>query len=87
LGAHTVPASFRENDNQIRNLSKFKRLRYEKALITGITGQDGSYLAELLLSKNYKVHGLTRCASTFNMAHIDHINKDPHNANSSMKQA
>jgi GDPmannose 4,6-dehydratase len=59
----------------------------KKALITGITGQDGSYLAELLLSKKYKVHGLTRCASTFNMAYMDHIYKDPHNANSSMKQA
>ncbi len=49
-----------------------------KALITGITGQDGSYLAELLLSKGYEVHGLIRRASTFNTSRIDHIYKDPH---------
>lgn len=50
----------------------------KKALITGITGQDGSYLAELLLSKNYEVHGLIRRASTFNTGRIDHIYADPH---------
>jgi GDPmannose 4,6-dehydratase len=49
-----------------------------KALITGITGQDGSYLAELLLSKGYEVHGMIRKASTFNTERIDHIYKDPH---------
>lgn len=48
------------------------------ALITGITGQDGSYLAELLLSKDYEVHGLIRRASTFNTSRIDHIYTDPH---------
>jgi len=48
------------------------------ALITGITGQDGSYLAELLLSKGYQVHGLIRRASTFNTQRIDHIYVDPH---------
>lgn len=51
----------------------------KKALITGITGQDGSYLAELLLSKGYEVHGLIRRASTFNTNRIDHIYRDPHN--------
>lgn len=51
----------------------------KKALITGITGQDGSYLAELLLSKGYEVHGLIRRASTFNTKRIDHIYRDPHN--------
>jgi len=51
----------------------------KKALITGITGQDGSYLAELLLSKGYEVHGLIRRASTFNTRRIDHIYHDPHN--------
>jgi GDPmannose 4,6-dehydratase len=51
----------------------------KKALITGITGQDGSYLAELLLSKNYEVHGIIRRASTFNTRRIDHIYRDPHN--------
>ncbi len=49
-----------------------------KALITGITGQDGSYLAELLLSKGYQVHGIIRRASTFNTHRIDHIYTDPH---------
>ena len=48
------------------------------ALITGITGQDGSYLAELLLSKGYEVHGIIRRASTFNTGRIDHIYEDPH---------
>jgi GDPmannose 4,6-dehydratase len=50
----------------------------KKALITGITGQDGSYLAELLLSKGYEVHGIIRRASTFNTKRIDHIYVDPH---------
>lgn len=50
----------------------------KKALITGITGQDGSYLAELLLSKGYEVHGLIRRASTFNTARIEHLYTDPH---------
>ena len=50
----------------------------KKALITGITGQDGSYLAELLLSKGYEVHGIIRRASTFNTQRIDHIYRDPH---------
>jgi len=49
-----------------------------KALITGITGQDGSYLAEFLLSKGYEVHGIIRKASTFNTERIDHIYQDPH---------
>jgi GDPmannose 4,6-dehydratase len=49
-----------------------------KALITGITGQDGSYLAELLLHKGYEVHGLIRITSTFNTERIDHIYQDPH---------
>ena len=53
----------------------------KKALITGITGQDGSYLAELLLYKGYEVHGIIRRASTFNTQRIDHIYHDPHNAN------
>ncbi len=50
----------------------------KKALITGITGQDGSYLAELLLHKGYEVHGLIRRASTFNTARIEHLYQDPH---------
>lgn len=51
----------------------------KKAFITGITGQDGSYLAELLLAKGYEVHGLIRRASTFNTQRIDHLYVDPHN--------
>jgi GDPmannose 4,6-dehydratase len=50
----------------------------KKALITGITGQDGSYLAELLLEKGYKVHGIIRRSSSFNTGRINHIYKDPH---------
>ena len=53
----------------------------KRALITGITGQDGSYLAELLLSKGYEVHGLIRRASTFNTSRIDHLYLDPHTPN------
>ena len=52
----------------------------KKALITGITGQDGSYLAEFLLSKCYVVHGLIRRSSTFNTERIDHIYVDPHDS-------
>jgi GDPmannose 4,6-dehydratase len=50
----------------------------KKALITGITGQDGSYLSELLLSKGYHVHGIIRRSSSFNTGRIDHIYEDPH---------
>ncbi len=50
----------------------------KRALITGITGQDGSYLAELLLSKGYEVHGIIRRASTFNTGRLDHLYTDPH---------
>ena len=48
------------------------------ALITGITGQDGAYLAELLLAKGYEVQGVKRRASSFNTARIDHLYQDPH---------
>ena len=50
----------------------------KKAVITGITGQDGSYLAEYLLSMGYEVHGVIRRASTFNTKRIDHLYRDPH---------
>ena len=52
----------------------------KSALITGITGQDGSYLAELLLAKGYEVHGIVRRASSFNTDRIDHLYEDPHEA-------
>jgi len=57
----------------------------KKALITGITGQDGSYLAELLLAKGYEVHGIKRRASLFNTDRIDHIYEDPHAAHPMLK--
>ncbi len=54
----------------------------KKALITGVTGQDGSYLAEFLLEKGYEVHGIKRRASSFNSERVDHIYQDPHTENS-----
>jgi len=56
-------------------------LSFKKAFITGVTGQDGSYLAELLLEKGYEVHGLIRRSSSFNTARIDHVYQDPHSPN------
>src|ERR1700759_4878135 len=53
----------------------------KKALLTGITGQDGAYLTELLLSKNYEVHGIKRRSSSFNTERIDHLYQDPHESN------
>lgn len=55
-----------------------------KAFITGITGQDGSYLAEVLISKGYEVHGIIRRASTFNTHRIDHLYLDLHDSNAEM---
>src|ERR1700728_2198302 len=52
--------------------------RIKRALITGVTGQDGSYLAELLLAKGYEVHGVKRRSSSLNTQRIDHLYKDPH---------
>jgi GDPmannose 4,6-dehydratase len=60
-------------------------MKIKKALITGITGQDGSYLAELLLEKGYEVHGIKRRSSSFNTDRIDHIYQDPHVDNSRFK--
>jgi len=57
----------------------------KRALITGITGQDGSYLAELLLSKGYEVHGIIRRASTFNTGRLDHVYSDPHQTSAKLK--
>jgi GDPmannose 4,6-dehydratase len=58
----------------------FEGAHGKRALITGITGQDGSYLAELLLEKGYEVHGLIRRSSQFNTQRIDHLYVDPHEA-------
>ena len=55
-----------------------------KAFISGITGQDGSYLAELLLAKGYEVHGIIRRTSTFNTDRLDHIYSDPHDPDGSL---
>ena len=57
----------------------------KRALITGITGQDGSYLAEFLLEKGYEVHGIKRRSSLFNTQRIDHIYQDPYAENSRFK--
>src|SRR6185436_14061626 len=56
----------------------------KKALITGITGQDGSYLAELLLSKGYKVYGIVRRSSSFNRARLDPIYQDRHSSSANL---
>lgn len=56
----------------------------KRALITGITGQDGSYLAELLLQKDYEVHGIIRRSSSFNTSRIEHLYKDPHEENNKL---
>ncbi|MDY0307449.1 MAG: GDP-mannose 4,6-dehydratase, partial [Desulfovibrionaceae bacterium] len=50
----------------------------KRAIITGVTGQDGAYLAEFLLGKGYEVHGLKRRSSSFNSARVDHLYRDPH---------
>jgi GDPmannose 4,6-dehydratase len=57
----------------------------KRALITGITGQDGSYLAELLLEKGYEVHDIRRRALLFNTGRIDHIFEDPHTHNNRLR--
>ena len=60
------------------------RSKKKVALITGITGQDGSYLTELLLKKDYEVHGIKRRSSNFNTQRIDHLYQDPHNSDPSL---
>ena len=70
-----------ENEREERG-EEFEHMK--RALITGITGQDGSYLAELLLSKGYEVHGVIRRASTFNTSRIDHIYQDPNQPNAKL---
>ena len=56
-------------------------MKKKKALITGVTGQDGSYLVELLLKKNYEVHGIKRRSSSLNTQRVDHLYQDPHENN------
>jgi GDPmannose 4,6-dehydratase len=62
----------------VAELALTEKAERKRALITGITGQDGSYLAELLLEKGYDVHGIIRRSSTFNTSRIDHIYRDRH---------
>jgi len=64
-----------------KNLVQFKKQNMKKALITGVTGQDGAYLAEYLLKKGYIVHGIKRRSSLFNTDRIDHLYQDPHAEN------
>ena len=59
-------------------------MKKKVALIFGITGQDGSYLADLLIKKNYEVHGVKRRSSSFNTARIDHLYQDPHQKKESL---
>ncbi len=66
------------NLGPLRSQHKVFNMRKKVALITGVTGQDGSYLAELLLNKGYEVHGLKRRSSSFNTDRIDHLYQDPH---------
>lgn len=69
-----------KRETKVRSTSKGRR-KMKTALITGVTGQDGSYLAEFLLSKGYTVHGIKRRASSFNTERIDHLYQDPHEVN------
>src|ERR1019366_8515706 len=79
-GSHeSAPSLERLNRNHSPKLWR-SDLPMNKALITGITGQDGSYLAEFLLAKGYQVHGLKRRASSFNTDRVDHIYADPHSS-------
>jgi GDPmannose 4,6-dehydratase len=68
----------RQKNDRDQSFLRRKETAVKKALVTGITGQDGSYLAELLLAKGYEVHGIIRRASTFNTERIDHLYQDPH---------
>src|SRR3989344_2041272 len=63
------------------------KIKNKVALITGITGQDGSYLTELLLKKGYIVHGIVRRASTFNTQRINHLYQDPHENNKNLSSS
>lgn len=68
-----------ESNGESPQISRSPTEHRKVALVTGITGQDGSYLTEFLLSKGYEVHGLIRRSSNFNTARLDHLYVDPHN--------
>src|SRR5450830_1688085 len=69
------------NQREKSNMANQGKTNRKVALITGVTGQDGSYLAELLLEKGYEVHGIKRRSSLFNTDRIDHLYQDPHESN------
>src|SRR6266566_7852712 len=71
-------ADIESTDASIKRSPKGCSRTMKKALITGITGQDGAYLAELLLNKGYEVHGIKRRSSSFNTGRVDHLYQDPH---------
>ena len=74
-----IPEQKRQKvEDGVSDLQLTDRSGKKRALLTGITGQDGSYLAELLLEKGYEVHGIIRRSSTFNTSRIDHIYRDRH---------
>src|SRR6266566_763618 len=73
-------ADIESTDASIKRSPKGCSRTMKKALITGITGQDGAYLAEFLLNKGYEVHGIKRRASSFNTVRVDHLYQDPHNS-------
>ena len=73
--------------NKTKPQLKSNKKTKKKALITGVTGQDGSYLVELLLEKNYEVHGIKRRSSSFNTQRVDHLYQDPHEENPNVQNA
>lgn len=81
MSQQTEQKDFESKDSPYSDLTTAIQARTKVALITGITGQDGSYLAELLLEKGYEVHGIIRRSSSFNTGRIDHLYKDKHLAN------
>ena len=75
---HCIPRVIIRSVSDEKSKQDHKGKAAKKALITGITGQDGSYLAEFLLSKDYEVHGIIRRLSSFNTQRLDHIYRDAH---------
>ena len=73
-----LSSTYTQTTSEPRQGSNYHAIMTKKALITGVTGQDGSYLAEFLLEKGYEVHGIKRRASSFNTQRVDHIYQDPH---------
>src|SRR3954471_15492274 len=82
IGRQSHATRYGEAESAARQASRRNgSLTKRRALITGVTGQDGAYLAELLLGKGYEVHGIKRRSSSFNTARVDHLYRDPHRGN------